>query len=372
MFKWKAGSAFRGDLLFRTGAFIFAIFIVLGANAASASITISPASLPGAGVGVGYDQTVTAQGGTDPYTFAVTSGSLPNGITLDSSTGVISGVPTTSGVSNFTLTATDATLATGSGNYSIAVGDASLTLSPPSLPTGYQGVAYSQTVSASGGTAPYTFSVSSGQVPPGLSFSSSGVLSGTPIALGSYGFIAQATDVNGDNGYRTYTVNITNPPLTISPTASATTQVGQNYSQTNTASGGTTPYTFSLASGALPAGTTLNTSTGTVSGTPTTAGAFSYTILVTDSGNPTQTAWATVSGTIAPSTLSISPTASATTQGRTELFAEQRSQRRHHTLHILACLRRIAGRHHPQHQHRHSVGDANHGRRLQLHHQGDR
>src|SRR5664280_3188960 len=312
MFTWKIVNAFRRDLLLRRCGFILAIFIVLGANAASAAITLSPTSLPGAGVGVGYDQAVTANGGSAPYTFAVTSGALPNGLTLDTSTGNISGTPTTSGVSNFTLTATDATSATGSGNYSIAVGNASLTLSPPSLPAGYQGVAYSQTISASGGTAPYTYSVSSGEVPPGLSLdSSSGVLSGTPIALGSYGFIAQATDIYGDNGFRTYTVNITAPPLMITPTASATTQVGQSYSQTNVASGGTTPYTYSVPAGTLPAGTTLNTATGTVSGTPTTAGAFSYTILVTDSSPTRQTAWTTVSGTIVPVTQTISFTSTA-------------------------------------------------------------
>ena len=91
------------------------------------------------------------------------------------------------------------------------------------------------------------------------------------------------------------------PLLTITPTASATIQVGQSYAQTNVASGGTPSYVYSLASGALPAGTTLNTSTGTVSGTPTTSGAFSYAIKVTDSGTPTaQTATTTtVSGRIA-------------------------------------------------------------------------
>ena len=61
-------------------------------------------------------------------------------------------------------------------------------------------------------------------------------------------------------------------------------QVGQSYTQTNVAGGGTKPFTYSLASGALPAGTSLNSATGTVSGTPTTAGAFSYAIKATDGG----------------------------------------------------------------------------------------
>jgi hypothetical protein len=189
------------------------------------------------------------------------------------------------------------------------------------LPAGYQGVAYSQTISASGGTAPYTYSVSSGEVPPGLSLdSSSGVLSGTPIALGSYGFVAQATDIYGNNGFRTYTVNITAPPLRITPTASATTQVGQAYSQTNVASAGTTPYTYSVSAGTLPAGTTLNTATGTVSGTPTTAGAFSYTIKVTDSTSSIATQ--ATSGTIgtAKTTTSITSSVNPSNIGQSVMF----------------------------------------------------
>ncbi len=88
--------------------------------------------------------------------------------------------------------------------------------------------------------------------------------------------------------------------LTLAATASATMQVGKAYSQTNVGSGGTTPYAYSVSAGALPAGTSLNASTGTVSGTPTAAGAFSYTIEVTGSGRPAQTATAASSGTIAP------------------------------------------------------------------------
>jgi hypothetical protein len=103
--------------------------------------------------------------------------------------------------------------------------------------------------------------------------------------------------------------------LTLTATPSSTTKVGQSYSQTNVASGGTTPYTYSVSAGALPPGTALNTSTGTVSGTPTTATAFSYTIKVTDSSSPAQTATQTTTGTIAPTqtyTITVSVSGSGT------------------------------------------------------------
>jgi hypothetical protein len=96
------------------------------------------------------------------------------------------------------------------------------------------------------------------------------------------------------------------PTLTLSSTASSATQVGQAYSQTNTASGGTTPYTYAVSVGELPAGTTLDPSGGTVSGTPTASGAFSYAITATDSGSPAQTATQTVSGTISAATPEVS------------------------------------------------------------------
>lgn len=90
-------------------------------NSGCPIITLSPAALPDGGVGSSYSQTITATGGTAPYTYALTSGSLPDGLTLDSATGVISGIPTLVGAFNFQITATDANSCTGSANYSITI-----------------------------------------------------------------------------------------------------------------------------------------------------------------------------------------------------------------------------------------------------------
>ncbi len=143
-------------------------------------------------------------------------------------------------------------------------------VTPATLPNGTQGVAYSQTVSASGGTAPYTYAVSSGTLPAGVTLNAStGAITGTPTGNGASNFTIQATDAVGNSGNRAYSVNISNNSLTINPATLPTSMVGRPYSQTVVASGGTAPYTYSVAGGTLPPGLTLAGATGTISGTPT-------------------------------------------------------------------------------------------------------
>jgi hypothetical protein len=185
-----------------------------------------------------------------------------------------------------------------------------LTLTSNPSATTQVGQSYMQTNVGSGGTTPYTYSVSAGTLPAGTTLNTStGTVSGTPTTAGAFSYTTKVTD-SGSPTAQTATQTVTGTitsVLTLTSIPSATTQVGQSYMQTNVGSGGTTPYTYSVSAGTLPSGTTLNTSTGTVSGTPTTAGAFSYTIKVTDSGSPTaQTATQTVSGTMVagPPTLS--------------------------------------------------------------------
>src|SRR5204862_8286380 len=126
---------------------------------------------------------VTASGGTTPYTWSLASGTLPTGLTLSSS-GAISGTPTGTGTSNFTVKVTDANSNTATLGLSISV-NAALTVTSTSLPAGAQNAAYSASVTALGGTTPYTWSLASGALPPGLTLSSSGAISGTPTGTGT-------------------------------------------------------------------------------------------------------------------------------------------------------------------------------------------
>lgn len=175
-------------------------------------ITVNPASLPNGSLGTAYNQTVAGSGGVAPYTFAVTSGTLPSGLALNSGTGAITGIPLTVGTSNFTITATDANGCPGSRAFTIiiaAVACPVITLSPPTLPPGTVGSLYGQFISGSGGASPYTFAITSGSLPNGLTLNTTnGLISGTPLTPGLFSFTLKATDNGGCPGSAAYSILI--------------------------------------------------------------------------------------------------------------------------------------------------------------------
>ncbi|MBS9721441.1 putative Ig domain-containing protein [Tianweitania sp. BSSL-BM11] len=249
------------------------------------TIVVAPASLANATRNVAYSQTLTAFGGTAPHSFAVTAGSLPNGLTL-ALNGALSGTPTVAGQFTFTATATDSSTGTGpysgSRSYTLNVAAPTITLAPNALPDGTVAQAYSQTITAAGGTAPYTYAATSGALPAGVTLTTAGTISGTPTSGGAFSFDVTATDANGNPGVQSYTFRIGAPTLAIAPLSvpDATTRIA--YSQTLTASGGTAPYSFAVTAGALPAGLTLSTG-GALSGTTTAAGSYAFSVTATES-----------------------------------------------------------------------------------------
>ncbi len=275
----------------------------------AASLNILTASLPNGSVGIVYPtQTLSAGGGQPPYRWSIptTSGALPPGLTLDGVFGRISGTPTSAGTYSFNLVVTDNQSNTANANLSITVGGG-ITISPATLPNGAVGAAYSQTLTATGGAAPYVWSVASGSLPAGLTLNAgTGVIGGTPTAAGTATFTAQATDSTQAFGQAKYTVIVTTGPLTITTTSLPDGVAGSAYSQTLAATGGTPPYAWAVTAGSLPAGLTLNASTGAIAGTPSAAAASSFTVTVTDSVKATaQQALAitTVALTVSPTSL---------------------------------------------------------------------
>lgn len=176
-------------------------------------IVLTPNTLPNGTVSFSYNQPIIAEDGFDPYTYTITSGSLPTGLTLSSS-GNITGTPTDVNTYNFTVTATDSLTFTGSQSYTIVTSLPVITLSPSEVQQGYNNLSYNATISASGGTSPYTFSVTSGSLPNGLTLSSSGVISGTPTVEDTFNFTITATDANGYTGSQAYSILI-NPEIDI-------------------------------------------------------------------------------------------------------------------------------------------------------------
>lgn len=258
---------------------------------AAPTITVSPATLGGATVAAAYSGTFSASGGIADYTFAVTAGALPAGLTL-ASDGALTGTPTAGGNFNFTVTATDSatggTRYTGATAYSLTVGAPNLALDATPLPSGSIGAAYSASVTASGGTAPYAYTISAGALPSGVTLSQGGAISGTPIASGSFSVTIKATDSSTGAGpyeaTQVYSLTVTPPTLSVGGLLGGA-QLYAPYSASVVASGGLAPYSYAVSSGNTPPGITLGAD-GAINGAPTATGSFTFTVTATDSTAP--------------------------------------------------------------------------------------
>ncbi len=269
------------------------------ASANTAALAITTTSLPNGTVGTPYSATLTASGGNQPYSWSFTSGRMPAGLSLNSN-GVISGTPTAAGTFSLGLTLKDkskppqqkfiALTLIISKAVSTTPPPTPLTVSTSSLAAATFGTPYSQTLAAAGGSPAYTWSVSSGSLPPGLSLASSGAISGTPTQGGAFPFTASVIDSGSPQQSKTValSISVNETPLKITTSSLAAGSAGNSYSQTLTASGGFLGYTWSLVSGSLPAGVTLSPA-GAISGTPSASGAFAFTASVSDHSNPVQT-----------------------------------------------------------------------------------
>lgn len=180
--------------------------------------TTSP--LPAGSTGTPYSAIFQATAGTPPYTWSVAGGTLPGGLTLDSA-GNLTGTPTAAGSFRFTIQVTDAASSSLTGVFDVTIAR-SLVITPATLPDATLGTAYTQSLTATGGTAPYTFTVDSGSLPGGITLASSGNLAGTPTAAGQFSFTARATDSTGLTGTIAYQLKVA-AASPISPTITGVT-----------------------------------------------------------------------------------------------------------------------------------------------------
>ncbi|MBB6257829.1 uncharacterized protein YhjY with autotransporter beta-barrel domain [Xanthomonas arboricola] len=281
---------------------------------AVATTTFPATSLPAGTAGQAYSSALNpATGGVAPYTYAVTAGALPAGITLDGSSGALTGTPGSVGSFSFSVTATDSTTGTPSQatrSYTLTIAAPPIVVAPSALPAATRGTAYSQTLSASGGTAPYTYALASGTLPAGITLASNGTLSGTATVEGTFNFTVTATDAGSFTGNQAYTLTVAGPNLVLPASTLPAGTAGQAYFAAITpATGGTAPYTYALTGGVLPAGVVVDAATGALSGTPTVAGTFNFTLTVSDSTpSPAAQASRSYTLTIAAPVVVIAPT----------------------------------------------------------------
>src|SRR5215831_11154314 len=172
----------------------------------------------------------------------------------------------------------------------------SLSITTSSLPNGQIGIAYVATLAASGGTPPYNWTLSTGALPTGLSLNAiSGAITGTPTtAANSTSLTFMVSDssnpVSTKTASLTLTISSSPAPLAINTASLPNGQVNTLYATALAASGGTPPYSWSLVGGTLPAGLSLNASSGAITGTPTTAtNGAPLTFMVSDSSSPEST-----------------------------------------------------------------------------------
>lgn len=250
-------------------------------NGAVSGPTITTSSLPNGEVGASYNQSLAATGGTIPYDWSIISGALPGGLSLDHVTGTISGPASASGAFNFTVKVTDAQSQTATAALSITIA-AAPSITTTSLPNGQVGIAYNSSVLMTGGTGPFTWSISLGALPANLGINpSTGAISGTPTTAGTANFTVTVTDSFGQSENKALSI-VVNPAVSVTTTSLPGGQVSISYNSSVAATGGTLPYGWAITAGALPTNLGINGSTGAITGSPTAAGTFNFTVTVTD------------------------------------------------------------------------------------------
>jgi hypothetical protein len=252
----------------------FDFFVTLG------PLSIAEPTLPNANQNLPYQATLTPVGGLPPYTWSFDVAS-PQGLSIDINTGVITGTPKTPGGFPIPVSLHDATGAVFSQTYTLTVFPA-VSITTTSLANASPGTPYLDRLAATGGSLPYTWTVSAGNLPPGLGITAAnGQISGTPTAAGTFPFTVQVKDFLGGTATKALSITV-GAGLVITTTSLPGGALNQPYSQTLASTGGLLPLTWSIASGALPPPLTLDGTTGVISGTPASTGNFAFVVLATD------------------------------------------------------------------------------------------
>ena len=300
------------------------LFTLAACSVIPTPLAITTTGLPASTVG-SYSTTLTGKGGTLPYTW--TAGGLPAGLFLNSASGVISGLVQVAGTYPITVTLQDASKTAVNAQFPLLITSPPPQVSPTgSLPAGTVGVPYSGSLGASGGNGPYNFSLAGGSLPDGLTLAASGAISGTPTLKGQFSFTVGAADSTGASGSHGFTIIIQPAPLGITGGPTTPVTVGTAINITFGATGGVPPYHFTPAGNFPPGVSFVNA---TLSGTPGSAGDFSFSITVGDTAgavltkgftltvNPAGPPALSLGGTLLPGKVGVEYAAQITVTGGT-------------------------------------------------------
>ncbi|WP_434346963.1 putative Ig domain-containing protein [Myxococcus virescens] len=278
-------------------------------------LAITTETLPAASVAQAYRSSLTASGGTPAYSWRVAQGALPSGLSL-STLGEITGTPQSAGTASFDAEVRDSRGRTVRATFELEVLNAGLQVASSTLPDAYVGDNYAAQLDASGGTAPYTWTLAEGTLPSGVRLDAQGHISGVPANSGTFSVTVHVQDATGLSSQRVLSLSAFTAPYLAGGTLPSA-SLGAAYSTELHAVGGRPPLTFRITSGALPTGLQLDDSL--VRGTPSEPGADFFTVEVQDANGRAASATfnLTVQGgiTLTPSALPDAYTDAAYRQG---------------------------------------------------------
>jgi len=290
-------------------------------NSATATLTltidapqfvVSIPAAPQGQVGLPYQLLPAVSGAVGAVVWSVASGSLPAGIGLDAASGAMTGIPTAWGTSTALIQAQDSWQPgrTSTIAVTIVVAPAQIAVSTGSLGTGMYQQYFQSALNASGGSGATSWSVISGVLPSGIIVDASGSVSGTPSSIGTFSIVVEATDSNWPTNRAQAALSLTiNPPVFVASMPPAPNgMVAVWYQLAGSTSGQVGAVAWSIVSGALPAGITLNSSSGVLAGTPSTAGVYSATVQACDTWNPSRNVNMPVAIVVAPSSIAVATT----------------------------------------------------------------
>ncbi|MBK8092605.1 MAG: putative Ig domain-containing protein [Verrucomicrobiaceae bacterium] len=259
-------------------------------NLMPAVLKISPVNLPNYIPGEQYQQQLSVTGGNGSVAWELVSGTPPQGIQLDATTGALIGTSSLLGTHTFVLRATSGALSATRTCYLTAQPSALVITSTPTiLPSTTSGATYSVSFEGAGGSVPLSWQIVSGMQPPGLQLTSGGtstaILSGTispGATAGTYEFALRATDTASKSSTRYFSITIDPPQLYVSPSVLPTAVIGDAYTAQLTGTGGSGSYSWMIIGGSLPPGMTLNSATGLIQGSAAVTGTYPIVLRMQD------------------------------------------------------------------------------------------